>query len=84
MITYAGYILGFPNDTQEKIARPALKRVKADQSARAYTDLAMSASTDEELDEMDLIQMFKDAIPRTHGAPEFAGSRNCGRRSPKD
>jgi hypothetical protein len=32
----------------------------------------MSASTDEELDGMDLIQVFKDAIPRTHGAPGFA------------
>jgi hypothetical protein len=52
--------------------RPALKRVKEDKSARAYTDLAMSASTDEELDGMDLIQVFKDAIPRTHGAPGFA------------
>jgi hypothetical protein len=53
--------------------RPALKRVKADTNARAYTDLAMTASTDEELDGMDLIQVFKDAIPRTHGAPGRAG-----------
>ena len=30
---------------------------------QAYTDLAMSASSDEELDGMDLIQVFKDAIP---------------------
>ena len=29
VITYAGYILGFPNDTPEKIARPALKRVQS-------------------------------------------------------
>jgi hypothetical protein len=43
--------------------RPALKRVKADQTARAYTE-----SSDEELNEMDLIQVFKGAIPRTHGA----------------
>ena len=52
--------------------RPALKRVKADKSARAYTDLALSASSDEELNEMDLIQVFKGAIPRTHGAPAVA------------
>jgi hypothetical protein len=52
--------------------RPALKRVKADGSARAYTDLALSASSDEELNEMDLIQVFKGAIPRTHGAPAVA------------
>jgi predicted KAP-like P-loop ATPase len=53
--------------------RPALKRVKQDKAARAYTDLALSPSTDQEQDEMDLIQVFKDAIPRTHGAPGFAG-----------
>jgi hypothetical protein len=52
--------------------RAALKRVKADESARAYTDLALSASSDEELNEMDLIQVFKGAIPRTHGAPGVA------------
>ena len=52
--------------------RPALKRVKADESARAYTDLALSASSDEELNEMDLIQVFKGAIPPTHGAPAVA------------
>ena len=52
--------------------RPALKRVKADESARTYTDLALSASSDEELNEMDLIQVFKGAIPRTHGAPAVA------------
>ena len=75
VITYAGYILGFPNDTPEKIARPALKRVQADESARAYADLALSPSTDAEQDEMDLIQMFKGAIPRTHGAPGFVGKR---------
>ena len=55
--------------------RPALKRVKEDKNAKAYTDLAMSASSDEELDGMDLIQVFKDAIPRTHGAPGYAGKR---------
>jgi hypothetical protein len=46
-----------------------LKRVKADKSARAYTDLALSPSTEAEQDEMDLIQVFREAIPRTHGAP---------------
>jgi hypothetical protein len=39
--------------------RPALKRVKADKRARAYTDLALSPSTDQEQDEMDLIQVFR-------------------------
>jgi len=53
--------------------RPALKRVKADESSRVYADLALSPSTDAEQDEMDLIQMFKVAIPRTHGAPGFVG-----------
>ena len=52
--------------------RPALKRVKADKNARTYTDLALSPSTEAEQDEMDLIQVFKEAIPRTHGAPGFA------------
>ena len=52
--------------------RPALKRVKADKSAKEYTDLALSRSTDQEQDEMDLIQVFKNAIPRTHGAPGSA------------
>lgn len=51
----------------------ALKRVSDDKSARIYTDLALSPSTDEEQDEMDLIQVFKGAIPRTHGAPGFVG-----------
>jgi hypothetical protein len=53
--------------------RPALKRVKASSNATAYTDLALSPSSAEELNEMDIIQVFKDAIPHTHGAPEFAG-----------
>jgi hypothetical protein len=53
--------------------RPAWKRVSEDKSARAYTDLALSPSTDAEQDEMDLIQVFKGAIPRSHGAPGFVG-----------
>ena len=53
--------------------RPALKRVKADKSSRVYADLALSPSTDAEQDEMDLIQVFKGAIPGTHGAPGFVG-----------
>src|SRR5262245_39002269 len=55
-----------------QIPPPALKRVKADEGARTYTDLALSASSDEELNEMDLIQVFKGAIARTHGAPGVA------------
>jgi hypothetical protein len=50
--------------------RPAWKRVKADKNAKAYTDLALAASSDEELNEMDIIQVFKDVIPHTHGAPK--------------
>ena len=84
VITYAGYILGFPNDTPEKIARPALKRVQADESAKAYADLALSPSTDAEQDEMDLIQMFKGAIREHTVRRDSSGSGNCGRRSPKD
>jgi hypothetical protein len=35
--------------------------------------VVLSPSTDAEQDEMDLIQVFKGAIPRTHGAPGFVG-----------
>ena len=52
--------------------RPAWKRVKEDENARAYTDLALTSSSDEQQNDMDLIQVFKEAIPNTHGAPEFA------------
>jgi hypothetical protein len=51
--------------------RPAWKRVSADKDAKAYSDVALSPSSDEEQNEMDLIQVFKDAIPHTHGAPEI-------------
>ena len=56
--------------------RPAWRRVKAEQNAKAYTDLALSPSSDEELNEMDIIQVFKGAIPRTHGAPAVAHERD--------
>jgi hypothetical protein len=56
--------------------RPALKRVKASTNAKAYTDLALSPSSAEELNEMDIIQVFKDAIPHTHGAPEIVRMSN--------
>ena len=49
--------------------RPALKRVAANKDSKAYTDLALSPLSDEEQNEMDLIQVFKEAIPHTHGAP---------------
>ncbi len=52
--------------------RPAWKRVKEDQNAKAYMDLAMTPVSDEDQNEMDIIQVFKDAIPHTHGAPEIA------------
>jgi hypothetical protein len=50
---------------------PALKRVKADKNAKAYTDLALSPASEAEQNDMDIIQVFKDAIPHTHGAPEL-------------
>ena len=43
-----------------------------DKNAKAYSDLALHASSAEEQNEMDLIQVFKGAIPHTHGAPEVA------------
>jgi hypothetical protein len=49
--------------------RPALKRVAANKDPKAYTDLALSPLSDEEQNEMDIIQVFKEAIPHTHGAP---------------
>jgi len=55
--------------------RPAWKRVIEGKNAKTYTDLALSRSGDEEQNEMDLIQVFKDAIPHTHGAPEILGMR---------
>jgi hypothetical protein len=52
--------------------RPAWKRVMADENAGAYTDLALLPSSDEEQNDMDIIQVFKDVIPQTYGAPEIA------------
>ncbi|MET1415471.1 radical SAM protein [Roseibium sp. HPY-6] len=52
--------------------RPALKRVLADENRKAYTDLALTPTSDAEEEEMELIQVFKEAIPNTHGAPEVA------------
>lgn len=49
--------------------RPALKRVLADDNRRAYTDLALTPTSEAEEMDMDLIKVFKDAIPKTHGAP---------------
>lgn len=56
--------------------RPAWKRVIKDKSAKMYTDLAISPSSDEEQNEMDLVQVFKDAIPHTHGAPKILRQPN--------
>ncbi len=52
--------------------RPAMKRVKEDENARTYTDLALSSLSDEDQNDIDLIQVFQNAIPNTHGAPEIA------------
>jgi pyruvate-formate lyase-activating enzyme len=49
--------------------RPAWKGVINDRNAAAYTDLALSPANAEEEAGMDIIQVFKDHIPRTHGAP---------------
>lgn len=52
--------------------RPAMKRVLADENRRSYTDLALTPTSAAEEQDMDLIQVFKEAIPNTHGAPEVA------------
>ncbi|WP_299470726.1 radical SAM protein [uncultured Roseibium sp.] len=52
--------------------RPALKRVLADENSKTYTDLALTPTSEAEEAEMELIQVFKEAIPNTHGAPEVA------------
>lgn len=52
--------------------RPALKRVRNDTNAKNYTDLALSSTSEEDQNQMDLIQVFKDSIPQTHGAPKIA------------
>ncbi|QDG77974.1 radical SAM protein [Labrenzia sp. PHM005] len=53
--------------------RPAMKRVLADENRRNYMDLALTPTTEAEENEMELIQVFKEAIPKTHGAPDVAG-----------
>lgn len=53
--------------------RPALKRVLEDENRKSYTDLALTPTTEAEEQDMELIQVFKDAIPKTHGAPDVAG-----------
>lgn len=50
--------------------RPALKRVLADENRKYYSDLALTPVSDAEEQDMELIQVFKDVIPKTHGAPE--------------
>lgn len=52
--------------------RSAMKRVLADENRRAYTDLALTQTSEAEEQDMDLIQVFKESIPNTHGAPEIA------------
>ncbi|MEL7526564.1 MAG: radical SAM protein [Pseudomonadota bacterium] len=52
--------------------RSAMKRVLADENRRSYTDLALTPTSEAEEQDMDLIQVFKEAIPNTHGAPEIA------------
>lgn len=53
--------------------RPAMKRVLADEDRRNYSDLALTPTSDIEEQDMELIQVFKEAIPKTHGAPVVAG-----------
>jgi hypothetical protein len=53
------------------VRKPFFRVVHADKEAKSYNDLALSPSSDEEQNEMDLIQVFKNAIPHTHGAPEI-------------
>lgn len=44
-------------------------RVAKDQNAKEYVDLSLMSMTDEEQLDLDIIQTFKDAFPKTHGAP---------------
>jgi hypothetical protein len=44
-------------------------RVAKDQNAKDYVDLSLTSTTDEEQLDLDIIQTFKDVIPKTHGAP---------------
>ncbi|TYC64420.1 radical SAM protein [Rhodobacterales bacterium] len=53
--------------------RPALKRVLADETRKSYTDIALMPVSDGDEQDMELIQVFRDAIPKTHGAPERTG-----------
>jgi radical SAM superfamily enzyme YgiQ (UPF0313 family) len=50
--------------------RAILRRVLADPSAQAYTDHALQSVTDEARDTDELVKVFADQIPRTHGAPQ--------------
>jgi len=61
-----------------------MKRVKEDENARTYTDLALSSLSDEEQNDIDLIQIFKSAIPNTHGAPEIARKPDSAASVPSD
>lgn len=51
-------------------------RVVKDPAVRSYTDLAMTPTTADEGDDLDLIKVFEDQIPDTYGAPV--------KRKPKD
>ena len=50
--------------------RAILRRVLADPNAQAYTDHALQPVTDEGQDADELVKVFADKIPRTHGAPQ--------------
>ncbi|WP_434052050.1 MAG: radical SAM protein [Roseibium sp.] len=52
--------------------RPAMNRVLQDEDRSTYTDLALTVTSDAEEQDMELIQVFKEAIPNTHGAPDVA------------
>ncbi len=62
--------------------RPALKRVLADENRKSYTDLALMPASEADEQDMDLIQVFKEAIPSTHGAPVIAKKATVAAKIP--
>ena len=62
--------------------RPAYKRVKEDPDAASYTDLALTPVTEEEQNALDIIQVFSEAIPNTHGAPKLETEKPAPAKAP--
>jgi hypothetical protein len=50
--------------------RAILRRVLADPNAQGYTDHALQPVTEEAQGTDELVKVFADKIPRTHGAPQ--------------